>query len=91
MLEKLVKDKKAEKLFFKGTGVTYWFSPEGKQWSLQVKNLGLISTLWRYFYKESYKPISYGELVVFKFHDFRFEEIAEYVAQNYKQTLEAVK
>lgn len=91
MSEKLVKDKKSEKLFYKGTGLTYHFSPEDKKWSLQVKNSHLISLLWKYFYKEAYKPITHQEMVVFRFHDYRFDEVAEYISQNYRPSLEAVK
>lgn len=91
MSDKLEKNKKAEKLYYKGNGITYWFSPEDKKWSLQVKNPALISTLWRYFYKQSYKPLSGAETVVFKFHDHRFEEIAEYIHQNYRPALEIAK
>lgn len=82
MSERLVNDKKSEKLFYKGNGVVYWFTPGDKKWALQVKNKLLIATLWKYFYKETYK--SMGEnTVVFRFHDYRFDEIAEFLHQNY--------
>lgn len=90
MSEKLVNDKKSEKLFYKGNGVIYWFSPVDKKWAMQVKNPLLISTLWKYFYKEAYKPMAPQEMVVFKFHDYRFDEVAEYIHQNYK-IMEVVK
>lgn len=83
MSDKLIRDKKSQKLYYKGNGVVYGYEPVDKKWSLQVKNIGLIHTLWKYFYNESYKGL--GEnIVVFRFHDFRFEEIAEYIHQNYR-------